>query len=85
MKNIFEFIDNNERKFLSFWEDICNLEGVAEDKESLDVVADKIQEFARVKRKNHTRGCVPIRQYNRVKQPGHIGVRAISRKAHNTG
>ena len=47
MKNIFEFIDNNERKFLSFWEDICNLEGVAEDKAALDVVADKIQEFAR--------------------------------------
>ena len=47
MKNIFEFIDNNEKKFLSFWEDICNLEGVAEDKASLDIVADKIQEFAR--------------------------------------
>ena len=47
MKNIFEFIDNSEQKFLSFWEDICNLEGVAEDKAALDVVADKIQEFAR--------------------------------------
>ncbi len=46
MKNIFEFIDKNEREFLSFWIDICNLEGVAEDKESLDRVADKIAEFA---------------------------------------
>ncbi len=46
MNKAFEYIDNNEKKFLSFWEDICNLEGVAEDKASLDKVADKIQEFA---------------------------------------
>ena len=47
MNRIFEFIDKNEKEFLSFWIDICNLEGVAEDKESLDGVADKIADFAR--------------------------------------
>lgn len=46
MDNIFEFIDKNQEKFLSFWVDICNLEGVAEDKRSLDLVADRIACFA---------------------------------------
>lgn len=46
MKNVFEYIDKNEQSFLSFWIDICNLEGVAEDKASLDKVADKIADFA---------------------------------------
>ena len=46
MNNIFRFIEENEKKYLSFWEDICNLEGVAEDKDSLDSVADEIERFA---------------------------------------
>ncbi len=46
MKKIFEYIDNNKEKFLSFWEDICNMEGVAEDKPAMDAITDKIQAFA---------------------------------------
>lgn len=46
MKSIFEYIEKNEQSFLSFWIDICNLEGVAEDKTALDRVADKIADFA---------------------------------------
>ncbi len=46
MKRTFDYIDNNKEKFLSFWEDICNLEGVAEDKPAMDAITDKIQAFA---------------------------------------
>ena len=46
MRHLFEYIDNNQHKFLSFWEDICNMEGVAEDKPAMDAITDKIQSFA---------------------------------------
>ncbi|MBE6683609.1 MAG: M20 family metallopeptidase [Ruminococcaceae bacterium] len=46
MKKAFDFIDSNKERFLSFWEDICNIEGVAEDKAALDSVADRIEKFA---------------------------------------
>lgn len=46
MDKIFDYINKNQERFLSFWVDICNLEGVAEDKTALDAVADRISEFA---------------------------------------
>lgn len=46
MNKIFDYIDKNQEKFLSFWEDICNSEGIAGDKKAMDAVIDKIQQFA---------------------------------------
>ena len=46
MENIFSYIDSNREKFLSFWEDICNIEGTSADKESIDKLSDFITEFA---------------------------------------
>ena len=45
MKRIFDYIDANAERFLQFWIDICNVEGVAYDKESLDGLVTKINEF----------------------------------------
>ncbi len=47
MDKIFDYIEKNKNKYLDFWIDICNLEGTADDKKAMDVVADKIEEFAR--------------------------------------
>lgn len=46
MENIFAYIDSNKEKFLSFWEDICNIEGTAADKENIDKLSDFITAFA---------------------------------------
>jgi glutamate carboxypeptidase len=46
MEKIFSYIDSRRDEFLAFWEDICNAEGVAEDKAALDAVADVIADFA---------------------------------------
>ncbi len=46
MENIFSYIDSNKEKFLSFWEDICNIEGTAADKENIDRLSDFITDFA---------------------------------------
>ena len=45
MKRIFDYIDENAERFVSFWTDICNTEGVATEKADMDAVADKISEF----------------------------------------
>lgn len=45
MKKIFDYIDKNADRFLDFWIDICNIEGVATDKRELDFLVDKINEF----------------------------------------
>lgn len=45
MEKIFNYIDSNKELFIRFWEDICNTEGVAEDKSAIDAVADRITEF----------------------------------------
>lgn len=47
MKRIFDYINEKQESFLSFWEDICNIEGTAEDKASVDRVADAAYSFAR--------------------------------------
>ena len=47
MQKVFDYIEKNKDKYLDFWIDICNAEGTAEDKPSMDAVADKIEEFAR--------------------------------------
>ncbi len=47
MEKIFDYIEKNKEKYLSFWIDICNLEGVAEDKTAIDALVDKIEIFAR--------------------------------------
>lgn len=47
MNKVFDYIEKNKDKYLEFWIDICNAEGVAEDKNAMDAVADKIEEFAR--------------------------------------
>jgi len=45
MEKIFNYIDSNKERFLRFWEEICNIEGVAEDKAAIDTLVDKINEF----------------------------------------
>ncbi len=46
MKNIFSYIESNKEKFLAFWEDICNIEGTAADKENIDRLSDFIGNFS---------------------------------------
>ncbi len=46
MENIFAYIDSNKEKYLSFWEDICNIEGTAADKANIDSLSDFITDFA---------------------------------------
>ncbi|MBQ8895747.1 MAG: M20/M25/M40 family metallo-hydrolase [Clostridia bacterium] len=46
MKTVFEYIDNNQERFFEFWQDICNMEGTAENKPAMDAITDKIQSFA---------------------------------------
>lgn len=43
---IFRTIENDEAKYIKFWEDICNIETVSNDKEALDGLVDFIQEYA---------------------------------------
>ena len=45
MNRVFEYIEKNQQKFLSLWEDICNMEGTAEDKPATDAITDKLQAF----------------------------------------
>ncbi|MBQ3230275.1 MAG: M20/M25/M40 family metallo-hydrolase [Clostridia bacterium] len=47
MEKIFEYITENQNKYLAFWEKICGIEGTADDKASLDSVADAVEAFAR--------------------------------------
>lgn len=42
---VFREIEKEEAKYIKFWEDICNIETVSNDKEALDGLADFIQEF----------------------------------------
>ncbi len=46
MQNIFSYITSNQEKYVSFWENICNIEGTAADKIQIDRLADEITEFA---------------------------------------
>lgn len=46
MKRIFDYINEKQESFLSFWEEICNIEGTAEDKSAVDRVADAAYSFA---------------------------------------
>ena len=43
---IFHEIEKDEAKYIKFWEDICNIETVSNDKEALDGLVDFVQEFA---------------------------------------
>ena len=43
---IFRTIENDEAKYIKFWEDICNIETISNDKEALDGLVDFIQEYA---------------------------------------
>ena len=45
---VFHAIENDEAKYIKFWEDICNIETISNDKEALDGLVDFIQEFALV-------------------------------------
>lgn len=42
---IFREIEKDEEKYIKFWEDICNIETVSNDKVALDELADFIQAF----------------------------------------
>ena len=42
---IFREIEQDEAKYIKFWEDICNIETVSNDKAALDELADFIQAF----------------------------------------
>ncbi|MBR5859184.1 MAG: M20/M25/M40 family metallo-hydrolase [Clostridia bacterium] len=46
MKKTFDYIDKNQGKYLSLWEEICNIEGVAEDKDATDAITEKVKVFA---------------------------------------
>ena len=37
---LFNAIENDEAKYIKFWEDICNIETISDDKEALDGLAD---------------------------------------------
>ena len=43
---VFREIEKDEAKYIKFWEDICNIETVSNDKEALDGLVDFVQEFA---------------------------------------
>ena len=43
----FEEIDALTPKYIKFWEDVCNLEGMAKDKDRMDQVADFVESFAK--------------------------------------
>ena len=43
----FEEIDGLTPKYIKFWEDVCNLEGMAKDKDRMDQVADFVESFAK--------------------------------------
>jgi len=43
---MFRTIENDEAKYIKFWEDICNIETISSDKEALDGLVDFIQEYA---------------------------------------
>lgn len=43
---VFRTIENDEAKYIKFWEDICNIETISNDKEALDGLVDFVQEFA---------------------------------------
>ena len=45
---VFREIEKDEAKYIKFWEDICNIETVSNDKEALDGLVDFIQNFALV-------------------------------------
>ena len=42
---LFQEIEKELPKYLKFWEDVCNIEGISRDKEALDKVADFVMEF----------------------------------------
>ena len=44
---IFTEIEKMEQKYIDFWRDICNIEGISRDKAALDEVADFIEAFAK--------------------------------------
>ena len=44
---LFSAIEKDEAKYIKFWEDICNIETISNDKEALDGLADFIQTFAK--------------------------------------
>ena len=43
---VFREIEKDEEKYIKFWEDICNIETVSDDKEALDEMADFVTTFA---------------------------------------
>lgn len=43
---LFAEIEKMEQKYIKFWEDICNIETVSNDKKALDELVDFIAEFA---------------------------------------
>lgn len=46
MEKYFSFIDENSSEYLSFWEEICNIEGTAFDASQINLLGDKIASFA---------------------------------------
>ncbi len=46
MEKYFSFIDENIEEYLSFWEEICNIEGTASDVSGINLLGDKISSFA---------------------------------------
>lgn len=44
---VFREIEKDEEKYIKFWEDICNIETVSDDKKALDEMADFVTVFAK--------------------------------------
>lgn len=45
-KKLFYEIEKKEKQYLAFWETICNMETISQDKKALDELADYIQHYA---------------------------------------
>lgn len=45
-KKLFSEIEKKEQQYLAFWETICNIETISQDKQALDELADYIQYYA---------------------------------------
>ncbi len=46
MEKLFNYIENNQEKYLDLWERICNIEAKAEHIAELNAIADSVAEFA---------------------------------------
>ena len=46
-ETLFREIEKNHKKYLTFWKDVCMIEGKSNEKEAMDRVADFLEKFAK--------------------------------------